>query len=107
MINIVLYGTFLWVLLTGYPNIIKSELLNDIKEVWGDKTVKNMYDGINKRSVKYLTSSMGNIYKNYGYNPLEKILVVACAMLACSQFLVGKDDYLYQGINNIFSWFLM
>ena len=39
MINIVLYGTFLWVLLTGYPNIMKSELLNEVDEVWGGKTL--------------------------------------------------------------------
>lgn len=37
MVNIVFYGTFVWVLLTGYPNIMKSELLNEVDEVWGGK----------------------------------------------------------------------
>lgn len=37
MINIVLYGSYLWVLLTCYPNLMKSELLCDVKEVWGGK----------------------------------------------------------------------
>jgi len=117
MINIVLYGGFLWVLLTGYPNIMKSELLNEVDEVWGrkarfrpdltlEKSIQQMYKGINRRGIRFLTSSIGNIYKNYGYDPLEKMLVLACAILSCSQFLLGKEDRLYQGINNLFSWFL-
>ena len=39
MINLVLYGTLLWVLLTCYPNVIKSELLCDTKYVFGDHRV--------------------------------------------------------------------
>ena len=35
MVNIVIYGVFLWVFLKAYPNIIRSELLNDVKEIWG------------------------------------------------------------------------
>jgi len=114
MINLVLYGTLLWVLLTCYPNIIKSELLTDSKYVFGGKVllltpdarVESLYQGINPAAVAEFTGSVGSIYKNYGNDPLEKILVLACAMLACSQFLVTKEDYLFQGMNNVFG-FLM
>jgi len=34
MINIVLYGVFVWAVVTCYPNIIKSELLNQEQENW-------------------------------------------------------------------------
>ena len=65
-----------------------------------------MYKGIDYRGVRYLTSRMGTIYQNYGYDPLEKILVLACTMLSCSQFLVTKEDYLFQGMNRLFSYFM-
>lgn len=35
MINIVLFGSFLWVLLTCYLHTLKSELLCDSKYYWG------------------------------------------------------------------------
>jgi hypothetical protein len=43
MINIVLYGMFLWILLTGYPNLLKAEMLNDIHAVWGGKQILGNY----------------------------------------------------------------
>lgn len=61
-----------------------------------------MYQGVTHKGVRSLTSSIGSIYKNYGYDPLEKMLVLACSMLACSQFFVGKDDFLFHGINWLF-----
>ena len=39
MINVVIYGAFMWVLLKSYSDIIKSELLNDVKEIWGGKFI--------------------------------------------------------------------
>ena len=51
-----------------------------------------MYNGLDKRSVRYLTSSVGNIYINYGYGPVEKTLVLACSILTCSEFFLGKED---------------
>lgn len=44
MINVVIFGCFLWVLLKCYPNIIKAELLNDVKEIWGGKSYKFFMD---------------------------------------------------------------
>jgi hypothetical protein len=41
MINIVLYGLFLWVLLTSYKNIIKSELLQETRSIWGGESYLN------------------------------------------------------------------
>lgn len=106
MINLVLYGTLLWVLLTCYPNVIKSELLSDTKYVFGDHRVPSLYDGVDRRSINSFTESLGSIYKNYGNDPIEKILVLACSVLACSQFFVTEEDYLFKFINKTFG-FLM
>lgn len=37
MINIVLFGSFLWVLLTCYLFLLKGELLCDSKYYWGGR----------------------------------------------------------------------
>jgi hypothetical protein len=63
-----------------------------------------MYKGVDPDAVNYLTSSIGTIYKNYGYDPLQKTLALACTILACSQFLVGKEDWLFRTLNKIFSF---
>ena len=39
MVAIVLFGCFLLVLITCYPNLIKSELLIDMKSKWGGKSI--------------------------------------------------------------------
>lgn len=119
MINIVVYGCYLWILLKAYPNIIKSELLNDVKEIWGgnqifidtvltsaEKTVQNMYKGVSSKDVQYMTSSIGHIQDLYGYEPLEKILVLACAMLACCQTMAGETDYMFIAINKAFNFLI-
>lgn len=43
-----------------------------------------MYRGVSNKDIQYLTSSVGNIEAHYGFGPLEKMLVLACSMLACS-----------------------
>lgn len=106
MINLVLYGSLLWVLLTCYPNIIKSELLREKQYIFGDARAPKLYKGVNSDMIKSFTGSVSSIYKNYGNDPLEKILVLACSVLACSQFLVTEDDYLFKFINQAFAFII-
>lgn len=41
MISIVVFGAFLLVLITCYPNIIKSELLIEMKPQYGGMSIHN------------------------------------------------------------------
>ena len=54
-----------------------------------------MYDSKGRmKDTCSLTSSMGMIYKNYGSDPLERIMVVMCCFLACSQFFLVRKDHM-------------
>lgn len=60
-----------------------------------------MYKGVDPKSVKGLTSSIGSIFQNYGSDPLEKLIVLGFCFLACSQFMIHKTDYLKLGIDKV------
>ena len=97
-INIVFYGAFFWLMLTAYKNKIRVNLLGETKNiVYESKSTtsnhslgkqKNMYKGVDPKSVKGLTSSIGSIFQNYGSDPLEKLIVLGFCFLACSQFMI-------------------
>lgn len=80
--------------------------MDDVRNIWSGKAVKSLYKGVDKQTVQFLTSSMGGIQKNYRYDPLIRIMVLACTMLACSQFFVGGNDYIFR-ILNVFLGFVM
>lgn len=43
MINLVLYGSFLWVLFTCYLYTLKGEMLADTKYLWGGRLSLNRH----------------------------------------------------------------
>ena len=67
--------------------------------------MKSLYKGVDPKSVKGLTGSIGSIYRNYGSDPLEKIVVLGCCLLACSQFMISKKDFLKLGIDKGLGFF--
>ena len=62
-----------------------------------------MYKGVNSKDVQYLTSSIGHIQELYGYEQLEKMLVLSCAILACSPTMVGEADYMFIALNKAYN----
>ena len=58
-----------------------------------------MYKGVDPKSVNSLTGSIASIFKNYGSDPLEKLIVLGFCFLACSQFMIHKTDYFKIGID--------
>lgn len=60
-----------------------------------------MYKGVDPTTVKGITSYIGSIYKNYSNDPIEKMVVLSVAMLACAQFFVKDHDY----FNQVLLWF--
>ena len=93
MVAIVLFGCFLLVLITCYPNLIKSELLIDMKSQWGgkrllfyflDKMRSTNYEGVDPNYVGLLSNFVGNIYRNYGNDPHAKLLLLSCSSMLCS-----------------------
>jgi hypothetical protein len=84
MINIVIFGAFLWMLLTCYPNLIKSHCLNDSKYAWGEKKDLVMYEGVNPICVRSNARCLGMQLYYYGNDPQEKLLLVMCSVLTCS-----------------------
>lgn len=93
MINVVLFGVFLWMVLSCYPNTIKGDLLGEVSEFWGGAKKEK-----DPGSLDGVASSMGSIYQNYGSDPLERIMVVMCSVLVCSEFFVDKRDLVLQGM---------
>lgn len=98
--------------MTAYRNKIRVNLLQDTKNIIYEGKLglyssnnlgkqKNLYKGVNPNSVKGLTSSIGAIYQNYGSDPLEKIIVLGFCLLACSQFMIEKSDYLWIAIESV------
>lgn len=41
--NVILYGAFIWVLMTCYPTMIKAQLLKDSQVHWGGKNFFILY----------------------------------------------------------------
>lgn len=64
--------------------------------------MKKLYKGVDPKSIKGLTISIGSIYENYGSDPLEKIVVLGCCLLACSQFMITSKDYFRMAIDFVF-----
>lgn len=77
--DILLYGSFVWILVTAYPNLIKAELLMDCENQWGQEIVLSKYAGVNPLYVRDLTAMIGNINKNYGHDPQIKVMLLAVA----------------------------
>ena len=57
-----------------------------------------MYKGVDPKTVKGITGYIGSLYKNYTNDPVEKIVMIAVVMLACSQFLANDTDYFKKGL---------
>lgn len=61
MVVIVIFGCFLLVLLTCYKNLLKAELLIDLKKIYQDFEKKN-YDGVDPKYIGLLSNIVGNTY---------------------------------------------
>ena len=93
MVVIVMFGSFLLVLLTCYKNIMKSELLVDLKEIFKEFETNN-YEGVNPSYVSMLSNMVGNTYKNYTNDPYSKLLILFCTGMICSQFFIDNSQFL-------------
>lgn len=101
MISIVVFGVFLLVLITCYPNIIKSELLIEMKAQYGgtsslhtEKVRLTPYEGVDPHYVGLLSNFVGQIYKNYGNDPHSKLLLLVASGMLCSQFYIQHTFFM-------------
>lgn len=103
--NIILFGSFIWILMTGYPTIMKVELLNDNTLIWSEKPKINLDEVSSGYKVKDISSKIAHVYKNYSADPQSKILIQSVAMLACSSFFIGKENAITGAINMVMTPF--
>jgi hypothetical protein len=100
MVVIVLFGCFLFVLLTCYYVLIKSELLLDIKGVFGENPNIKRSKGIDPVYVAMLSNFVGSSEKNYTVDPHSKLLFLFCSAMICSEYFIDSTGLLnkIQGI---------
>ncbi len=101
LVVIVMFGSFILVLLTCYQNIIKSELLLDLKEVYKGFTKEN-HKGVNPSYIGLLSNIVGHTYRNYTNDPHSKLLLLFCASMICSQFYIDNSQFMNKILDNIF-----
>jgi hypothetical protein len=100
MVAIVMFGCFIFVLLTSYYNLIKSELLLDIKGVFGENPNIKRGKGIDPVYVAMLSNFVGSSEKNYSVDPHSKLLFLFCSAMMCSEYFIDSTGILnrIQGI---------
>ena len=101
LIVIFMFGAFLLVLLVCYKNLIKSEMLIDLKRHYKDFKWEN-YEGVNPKYIGLLSNIVGNTYQNYSNDPHSKLLLLFCVSMICSQYFIENADFL----NKIFDQIL-
>ena len=97
----IFYGAFIWIVMTCYPTLIKSQLLKDSQVHWGEKQPKNYYNGVDPAFVRQVSSRIGNIYANYGSEPQSKLLLLVISCLACAGFFIAPKNTVFTGITAI------
>lgn len=80
---------------------LQGELMVDSKYYWGDIEWINLYKGVDPLTVKGITAYLGSLYENYSNAPIEKIAMLAMALLASSQFFLEDKDHLSIFLNFI------
>lgn len=73
--NVILFGAFVWILVTSYPQLIKAEILNDTTLNWSEKPKLNLNEISSGYKVKDISNKIAMIYKNFSVDPQSKILM--------------------------------
>lgn len=100
LVVIVMFGAFLLVLLTCYKNLIKAEILKDLKIHYKD-FVRENYEGVNPKYIGLLSNIVGNTYQTYSNDPHSKLLLLFCVAMICSQYFIENADFLNKLFNGI------
>ena len=90
MVAIVMFGSFIFVLLTCYYVLIKSELLLDIKDAFGENPNIKRSRGIDPVYVAMLSNFVGSSQKNYTADPHSKLLFLFCSAMMCSEYFIDS-----------------
>jgi Na+/H+-translocating membrane pyrophosphatase len=94
MIVIVLFGAFVYILLTCYHTLIKSELLLDIKDIFTEPIHINRINATNPKIIARLANYVGTNYKSYTADNYIKLLLLFCSMLMCSEYFIDSTGIL-------------
>lgn len=94
MVAIVMFGSFIFVLLTCYHILIKSELLIDIKGIFGENPNIKRSKGIDPVYVAMLSNFVGLSHKNYTVDPHSKLLFLFCSAMMCSEYFIDSTGIL-------------
>jgi hypothetical protein len=94
MVAIVMFGSFVFVLLTCYYTLIKSELLLDIKGIFGENPNINRAKGIDPVYVAMLSNFVGSSQKNYTVDPYSRLLFLFCSAMMCSEYFIDSTGIL-------------
>ena len=88
----------------------KRKQLTDIDEdqmkliIEKDRQMVN-YQGIHPKQFRTHQIQLGNTLKFFSSQPQEKVLLLACNIWLCGQWLVTEDDYIYQALNYVSHYF--
>ena len=96
MVSIVLFGAFMYVILTCYHTLIKAELLSDVQGALGDQPASLKTRGVDPVYIAMLSNFVGANYRKYTAEPYAKLLLLFCSALMCSEYFISSTGLLAQ-----------
>jgi len=76
-------------------------------ELLEDTSAQSSYNGVDQKTVNSLTGSIRAINLNYGYDTLQRLLIIMCCVLACSQLQDREKDIVkdyLEVVVRLFTW---